>query len=60
MNATPMTKNVGRTVPAVNIGCHAGSLCCLNALSIIIKIDRLLNHEYLMESKKSKVIVFTF
>ena len=33
INATPMTKKVGSTVPAVNIGCHAGSRCCLNALS---------------------------
>ena len=33
IKATPMTKKVGKTVPAVNIGCHAGSLCCLNALS---------------------------
>ena len=29
----PMTKKVGSTVPAVRIGCHAGSLCCLKALS---------------------------
>ena len=35
INATPMTKNVGKTVPAVNMGCHAGSLCCLKALSEI-------------------------
>ena len=33
INATPITKKVGRTVPAVNIGCHAGKRCCLNALS---------------------------
>ena len=33
INATPITKKVGRTVPAVNMGCHAGSRCCLNALS---------------------------
>ena len=29
-----MTKKVGRTVPAVKIGCHAGSFCCLNALPV--------------------------
>lgn len=28
-----MTKKVGRTVPAVNTGCQAGSFCCLNAES---------------------------
>lgn len=33
MNAMPITKNVGRTVPAVSMGCHAGSLCCLKAES---------------------------
>jgi hypothetical protein len=32
-NAIPMMKKVGRTVPAVRIGCQAGNLCCLNALS---------------------------
>lgn len=37
MNAMPITKNVGKTVPAVSIGCHAGNLCCLNALSEKIK-----------------------
>lgn len=31
MNAIPMTKKVGRTVPAVSMGCQAGSRCCLNA-----------------------------
>jgi len=39
INAMPITKNVGKTVPAVNIGCHAGSRCCLNALSVkVIKL----------------------
>ena len=33
MKATPMTKKVGRTVPAVRMGCHAGRRCCLKALS---------------------------
>lgn len=33
INAIPITKNAGRTVPAVKMGCHAGSFCCLNALS---------------------------
>lgn len=36
MKAIPITKKVGSTVPAVNIGCQAGSLCCLKALSIKI------------------------
>jgi hypothetical protein len=35
INAMPMAKNAGRTVPAVRIGCHAGSLCCLNFVSEI-------------------------
>lgn len=35
MNAIPTTKNVGNTVPAVRIGCHAGNFCCLKALSAI-------------------------
>jgi hypothetical protein len=26
-------KNDGKTVPAVRIGCHAGSRCCLKALA---------------------------
>ena len=29
----PMMKRVGRTVLGVSIGCHALSLCCLNAVS---------------------------
>ena len=33
INATPITKKVGKTVPAVNIGCHAGNRCCLIAVS---------------------------
>ena len=33
IKATPMMKNVGKTVPAVKMGCHAGNLCCLKALS---------------------------
>lgn len=33
INAIPITKNAGKTVPAVKMGCHAGSFCCLNALS---------------------------
>jgi len=32
MNATPIMKKVGKTVPAVKIGCHAGKRCCLKAL----------------------------
>lgn len=28
-----MTKKAGRTVPAVKMGCQAGSRCCLKALS---------------------------
>ena len=31
----PMMKNAGRTVPAVRMGCHAGSFCCLNFVSEI-------------------------
>lgn len=33
INEIPITKKVGKTVPAVKIGCHAGNFCCLNALS---------------------------
>ncbi len=33
----PMPKNKGNTVLAVRIGCHAGSLCCFNAVSVINK-----------------------
>lgn len=32
INANPIIKKVGKTVPAVRIGCHAGSFCCLKAL----------------------------
>lgn len=34
MKATPIIKKVGRTVPAVKIGCQAGKRCCLKALSV--------------------------
>lgn len=37
IKANPIIKNVGNTVPAVRIGCHAGSFCCLKALSVIQK-----------------------
>ena len=33
-NMMPMMKKAGRTVPAVRMGCHAGSLCCLKAVSV--------------------------
>lgn len=33
-----MIKNVGSTVPAVSIGCHAGNRCCLNAESEISEL----------------------
>jgi hypothetical protein len=33
MNATPMATRNGSTDLAVNIGCHAGSCCCLNFVS---------------------------
>lgn len=35
MKARPIKKNVGRTVPAVRIGCHALRRCCRNALPAI-------------------------
>jgi len=28
-----MAKKAGSTVPAVRIGCHAGSFCCFNFVS---------------------------
>ena len=34
MKAMPVEKNIGRTVPAVIIGSHAGSFCCINLESI--------------------------
>lgn len=34
IKANPIIKKVGKTVPAVRIGCHAGNFCCLKALSI--------------------------
>ena len=33
MKTIPIAMNAGRTVPAVMIGCHAGSFCCLNLVS---------------------------
>lgn len=30
MKIIPMTKNVGKTVPAVKIGCQAFNFCCFN------------------------------
>ena len=45
INATPTANSTGRTVPAVMIGCHAGSFCCLNFVSVhIITQVRQLNH----------------
>jgi len=35
-NATATAKNMGITLRAVRIGCHAGNRCCLNAVSVII------------------------
>lgn len=29
INASPIMKKVGRTVPAVRTGCQAGKRCCL-------------------------------
>lgn len=34
MNAMPIAKKAGRTVPAVKIGCQAGNRCCLNLESV--------------------------
>lgn len=34
INAAATAKNIGITFRAVRIGCHAGSRCCLNAVSI--------------------------
>ena len=31
--AIPITKNAGKTVPAVSIGCQAGNFCWLKSLS---------------------------
>jgi len=45
INATPTANSTGRTVPAVMIGCHAGSFCCLNFVSVhIITRVKQLNH----------------
>ena len=33
MNITPIAKNIGKTVPAVNIGFQAGRRCCLKFVS---------------------------
>lgn len=38
-NITPRTKKVGITLFAVITGCHAGSLCCLKAVSVKIKTN---------------------
>lgn len=48
MNATPITKNVGRTVPAVSIGCQAGNRCCLNALSVWNQIKIIYTYMYII------------
>lgn len=34
MNTMPIAKNTGNTLDAVIIGCHAGNLCCLKAVSV--------------------------
>jgi len=36
INAAATAKNIGIPLRAVRIGCHAGSRCCLNAVSVII------------------------
>ena len=38
MNTTPIPKNKGNTVLAVNTGCHAGKRCCFKAVSLFKKI----------------------
>ena len=38
-NIMPMMKSVGRTVLGVSMGCHALSLCCLNAVSTEVMSD---------------------
>ena len=37
-NIIPMMKSVGKTVLGVSMGCHALSLCCLNAVSTLCQI----------------------
>lgn len=46
MNAIPITKKVGNTVPAVKIGCHAGNFCCLKALSVNTNLCEQRNEHY--------------
>jgi len=43
INAAATAKNMGITLRAVRIGCHAGSRCCLNAVSIIIPKHKNIN-----------------
>jgi len=40
MNAAATAKNMGITLRAVRIGCHAGSRCCLKAVSVTIQPKR--------------------
>lgn len=54
MKAIPITKKVGKTVPAVRIGCHAGSFCCLNALSAT-NVDMLIIFNISVLTKYSQV-----
>jgi hypothetical protein len=35
MNGTPTSKNTAPTATGVKIGRHAGSRCCLNAVSVL-------------------------
>ncbi len=51
-DAMPSRKNEGKTVPAVSKGCQAGSLCCLNALTIKHNLKLFFNYLKLLSQSE--------
>lgn len=58
INAIPMAKKAGSTVPAVRIGCHAGNFCCLNFVSA--KLDHLELKKHKRAISLINLFCFTF
>jgi len=50
INVTPTANSTGSTVPAVIIGCHAGSFCCLNFVSVQCQTNEAMHSPYKSEA----------
>ena len=56
--AIPITKNAGKTVPAVSIGCQAGNFCWLKSLSGKRKSNNLKIFKDIQETHDLRVWTF--